>query len=247
MARDGTGNYVAPEAPVTTGTPISSTGYNASLSDIGTALTDSLARDGQGGMLGNLPMGNNRITGLANATDNTDAAALGQIAMPFLSTVTVTGTPTYVEFALPATYNAYEIQFNNVTPTANGSLFGQFSRDGGGTWVTGSGQYTSGWYGSISPGFGTAVSAVQASLSFSITSSAAGPLRGVMRLSLPSATGSARWTCETSANNNATGLWEAATYHGVLNSGTRPDRIRLYWFAGTWSDQGTVTLRGVRA
>lgn len=42
--------------------------HNPPLEDIAQALTDSLPRDGSAGMSGNLPMGGNRITGLAAAT-----------------------------------------------------------------------------------------------------------------------------------------------------------------------------------
>jgi hypothetical protein len=73
MARDGTGTYVAPESPVVTATPISSSSYNASLADIGVALTGSLARDGQGGMTGILDMGTNRIANLGAPTLGGDA------------------------------------------------------------------------------------------------------------------------------------------------------------------------------
>lgn len=81
MPRDGAGTYNAPEAAVVTGTPISSTSYNASLADLGTALTGSVARDGQSPMTAALPMGNNRITGMANGVATTDAAAVGQVVL----------------------------------------------------------------------------------------------------------------------------------------------------------------------
>jgi hypothetical protein len=246
MPRDGTGTYVPPEDEVSTGTPISSASYNASMADITAALTQSLSKDGQTVPTADLQMGGFKLTDLADGSANDDAAALGQIGARFLSSVTVASTPTYVEFALPTTFDAYEIQFSNVTPSANAFLNAQLSRDSGGSWVAGS-NYTSGWYGSISPGFAPATSGLsQAALSFQVTSIATGPFRGVMRIDLPAASGSPRWACEGSANNAGTGLWEAATYHGVMNTGTRPDRIRLFWSAGTWLNQGKVSLRGVR-
>jgi hypothetical protein len=247
MPRDGTGTYVPPEGQVVTDTPISSTSYNATISDIGSTLTQSMSKDGQTVPTANLPMGGFKVTGLADGDANTDAAALGQIGARFLSSVTVASTPTYVEFALPSTFNTYEIQFENVTPSLNAFMACQFSRNGGGSWVAGGSDYGSGWYGSISPGFGTQVTGGQGLLSFVVTSSATAPLRGEMRLMLPPGTGAARWTCETSGLNAGTGFNEATTYHGVVASGTRPDRIRLYWSAGVWSNLGTVTLRGMRA
>jgi hypothetical protein len=80
MSRNGSGTYSLPAGnPVVTGTSISSTWANTTLSDIATALTGSVASDGQTTMTGNLPMGNNQITGLANGTLSTDAVTKGQM------------------------------------------------------------------------------------------------------------------------------------------------------------------------
>ena len=63
MSRNGSGTYSLPAGnPVVTGTTISSTWANNTLSDIATALTGSVAADGQTTMSGNLNMGNNQIT-----------------------------------------------------------------------------------------------------------------------------------------------------------------------------------------
>lgn len=52
MARNGSGTYSLPSGnPVVTGTVIASTWANNTLTDIATALTDSLSRSGDGGML----------------------------------------------------------------------------------------------------------------------------------------------------------------------------------------------------
>ena len=81
MSRNGSGVYTLPTGnPVVTGTTISSTWANNTLSDIATALTNSIATDGQTAMTGNLPMGGNKITGLADGTLTTDAATVGQVA-----------------------------------------------------------------------------------------------------------------------------------------------------------------------
>ena len=81
MPRVG-GIYTLPVGnPVTTGTTITSNWANTTLTDIGTTLTNSIATDGQTSMVANLPMGNNKITGLANGTASTDAVAFGQLAV----------------------------------------------------------------------------------------------------------------------------------------------------------------------
>jgi len=80
MSRNGSGTYTLPAGnPVVTGTTISSTWANNTLGDIQSALTGSVASDGQTPITGNLQMGANRITGLADALASTDAATLGQV------------------------------------------------------------------------------------------------------------------------------------------------------------------------
>ena len=80
MSRNGSGTYSLPAGnPVVTGTTISSSWANTTLSDIASALTGSVASDGQTPMTGNLQMGSNKITGLAAGTASTDAANYGQI------------------------------------------------------------------------------------------------------------------------------------------------------------------------
>lgn len=57
-----------------TATPISSTAFNTLESDIGNELTNSLDRLGRSAMQAPLPMGSNKITGMADPTVSTDAA-----------------------------------------------------------------------------------------------------------------------------------------------------------------------------
>jgi len=88
MSRNGSGTYTLPAGnPVVTGTTISSTWANSTLTNIASALTDSLAADGQTTATGNLKMGNNRITGLADGIASTDAASVTQVT----SAVAITG------------------------------------------------------------------------------------------------------------------------------------------------------------
>ena len=79
MSRNGSGTYILPVGnPVVTGTTISSNWANTTLSDISTALTGSIASDGQTPVTGNIQMGSNKITGMANGTALTDAATVAQ-------------------------------------------------------------------------------------------------------------------------------------------------------------------------
>jgi hypothetical protein len=80
MSRNGSGTYTLPAGnPVVTGTTIASTWANNTMTDLATALTGSLASDGQTTATGNLKMGNNRITGLADGIASTDAASVSQL------------------------------------------------------------------------------------------------------------------------------------------------------------------------
>lgn len=55
MPRDGNGVYSLPQPPFIPSTVITSSAVNSDFSDLGSAMTGSLARDGQGGMTGQLP------------------------------------------------------------------------------------------------------------------------------------------------------------------------------------------------
>ena len=96
MSRNGSGVYSLPAGnPVVTGTTISSTWANSTLTDLATAVTGSIASDGQTPITGALQMGNNKITGLANGTAPTDAVALSQLNDPIITgNVDIAGTLT---------------------------------------------------------------------------------------------------------------------------------------------------------
>jgi hypothetical protein len=102
MSRNGSGTYSLPVGnPVITGTTISSTWANNTLTDIANALTGSLAADGQTTASGNLNMGTNRIINLADPTASQDGAtkyyvdqliaALGTMAYQNANAVAITG------------------------------------------------------------------------------------------------------------------------------------------------------------
>jgi len=75
MSRNGSGTYNLPAGnPVVTATTITSAWANTTLSDIASALTGSLAADGQTPATGNLNMNTNRITNVVDPTLSQDAA-----------------------------------------------------------------------------------------------------------------------------------------------------------------------------
>lgn len=80
MPRNGSGTYQLPAGqPVVTGTVISSSTFNTLTSDLSTALTQSLAIDGQSVPTANLPMGGFKLTNLANGSASTDSITYGQV------------------------------------------------------------------------------------------------------------------------------------------------------------------------
>lgn len=82
MPFNGSGTYSLPAGnPVVTGTTISSTTTNSTNSDIATALTNCLTRDGQSTPSANLPMNSKKLTGLAAGTSAGDSVRYEQTAI----------------------------------------------------------------------------------------------------------------------------------------------------------------------
>ena len=99
MARSG-GTYSLPEAAFVSGTVIDETKVNSDLSDIAAALTQSVSKDGQTTMTGNLPMGSTKLTSLAVGTAATDSVNLVQVQTGVLNYAIDTGTGTAYAVAL---------------------------------------------------------------------------------------------------------------------------------------------------
>jgi hypothetical protein len=82
MARDGNGTYTAPVNtwnPAINGVLASAGDWQQLLNDIVAALTQSVSRDGQTPMTGNLALGNNKITGLTPGSGTGEALAFQQL------------------------------------------------------------------------------------------------------------------------------------------------------------------------
>lgn len=80
MPRDSNGNTVPlPGTIVSTGDTVLPSQHNPMVNDVYAMMTQSLSRDGQGGMRSPLDMNNFRILNVGNATQPTDAVSLGQL------------------------------------------------------------------------------------------------------------------------------------------------------------------------
>ena len=99
MSRNGSGVYTLPAGnPVVSQTVISSTWANTTMNDLASAMTDSVAADGQTPMTGPLNMNSNKVTNLATGTNSNDGINYAQFNTPTFggavvcsSTLTVTG------------------------------------------------------------------------------------------------------------------------------------------------------------
>ena len=108
MARNGSGTYSLPEAAFVYDTVISETAMNSDLSDIATALTGSIAKDGQTTPTANLPMGTYKLTGLGAGSAATDSANLGQVqAEAFIWAGTAGGTKNALTLTVTPAITAY--------------------------------------------------------------------------------------------------------------------------------------------
>ena len=98
MSRNGSGTYTLPAGnPVVSGTVIASTWANTTMNDLASAMTDSVAADGQTPMTGPLNMNSNKVTNLATGTVSGDGINFTQFNTPtFGGAVTCSTTLTVV-------------------------------------------------------------------------------------------------------------------------------------------------------
>ena len=94
MSRNGSGTYTLPAGnPVVTGTVISTTWANNTMNDLASAMTDSVAADGQTPMTGPLNLNSNKVINVANGVLTNDAVNFGQFSTPtFSGAVTCSST-----------------------------------------------------------------------------------------------------------------------------------------------------------
>lgn len=130
MARNGAGVYSLPAGnPVVTGTTITATWANTTLTDLGTALTNSIAVDGQSVITANIPFGGFKPTGLASASAAGEALTYGQALVgttgTFSGNVAVTGqisaTSASISGAISGVSGAFTSSLTAPTLTAGDS------------------------------------------------------------------------------------------------------------------------------
>lgn len=113
MPFNGSGTYTLPAGnPVVNNTVASSTVHNNTNSDIATALSTCLAKDGQSTPTADIPMGGFTLTGLGDGVDLQDSANVRQLqnnGAITLSSVAGTNTITATVSPVPAAYASGQI------------------------------------------------------------------------------------------------------------------------------------------
>ena len=109
MSRNGSGVYSLPAGnPVVTGTTISSTWANNTLTDIATAITGSIAADGQTPITGALDFNTQNIDGTPTFTGNVTFSSTGFIAIPAGTVAERPASPTQGEIRFNTDYGQFE-------------------------------------------------------------------------------------------------------------------------------------------
>jgi hypothetical protein len=92
MSRNGSGVYTLPATnPVVPGSTIATVWANGTMTDIATALTGSVAADGQTPMTGNLNANSNKIVNLAAGTTSGNSVEYAQFLAATQTAVAITG------------------------------------------------------------------------------------------------------------------------------------------------------------
>jgi len=131
MSRNGSGSYSPPGAsfPAVAGTTILSASYNNVVNDIASALTQSIANDGQTIIAADLPMGGFKFTGLAVGASAADSVRYDQLPVVVTGSFTITGTGFTVSPTATATYKIVygyvylHIPESAITGTSNATSF----------------------------------------------------------------------------------------------------------------------------
>jgi len=154
MPRNGSGSYSLPQAAFVAGTTISSASMNSDLSDIATALTGSLPRDGQAGMTGQLKIpdgssiapaltfSNETNTGFTRPAANQIGVVINGVQVELFSAVGITGSVpvgAVVSFAGATAPTGWLLCFGQaISRASNAALFTAL----GVTWGSGDGSTT---------------------------------------------------------------------------------------------------------
>lgn len=121
MSRNGSGSYSATVPggayPAVAGTTVEATKFNTLISDMATALTQSIATDGQSTISANIPMNSHKFTGMTDGSADTDSATYKQIKEAARGKIHSI-TATVASNALTVTLNPTVLDFRSATITS---------------------------------------------------------------------------------------------------------------------------------
>jgi len=147
MSRNGSGTYSLPAGnPVVTGTTIASSWANNTMNDLASAMTDSVAADGQTPMTGDLNLNTHKVVGLVAGSVAGDAIEFAQFTTPtFTGNVTMSSTgfaliPAGTTAERPVSPANGQLRYNTTTSQFEGYKAGAWGQLGGG--ATGGGSDT---------------------------------------------------------------------------------------------------------
>ena len=147
MSRNGSGTYSLPAGnPAVTGTTIASTWANNTMNDLASAMTDSVAADGQTPMTGDLNLNTHKVIGVVAGSVAGDAIEFAQFTTPtFTGNVTMSSTgfaliPAGTTAERPVSPANGQLRYNTTTSQFEGYKAGSWGQLGGG--ATGGGSDT---------------------------------------------------------------------------------------------------------
>lgn len=255
MPRNGTGGYTQPVSDFASGTLIRSADVNSWLDDLGSEVTNSLAKDGQTTPTANLPMGGFKHTNAADATVAGQYATFGQVGLVKFADTAITAVAAIDVTWTAGTYTAVHIFLVNYagssTLSTTEALLSRFRS--GGTYISTANYIT---WGSEQVN-GTI-------LHFSVGSQTEAPLTGSGQLGAldrndtelsifpggasPEATNSqSRTTGIGSASGGGTNV-VAIRSNRLDAQAAAVDGVRLFWASGgNFQARGRIVALGLRA
>lgn len=253
MARNGSGAYVQPVADFVSGALIKSADVNSWLGDLGSEITNSIAKDGQTTPTADLPMGGFKHTNVDDATATNQYASLGQVGFEKFADAALTAVAAIDVTWTAGLYRAVRVHLINfagsVSNNATEAL--RLRCSAAGTFVTGT-AYT--FWG-----------AEQESANIShlaSTGQTAAWIKGFGQLGTTDSNEAEIFVCPGGVSE-ATTIRSAASGIGYVTTGTNVqsfmsgrmdaqasavDGIRLLWnTGGTFAARGRIVAFGLRA
>lgn len=226
----GTFSLYSPGNPTVTGTTISSSWANNTLSDIATGLTTCLLKDGTQTVTSNIPMSSFKFTGLAAGSASGDSARYGQLGTIItIGTEQASTSGAAIDFTgIPAGVRRITVMYVGVSSDSTGALLVQIG-DSGGVEATG--------YVSTAQSGAATQSATSGFVMTDTSGSATDTISGSITLCLEDAA-NFTWVSAGIVKVAAGEVWYSA---GEKALSAELDRVRVTWSSGNF-DAGAINI-----